>query len=38
MSGKCDKRGEEQYKDEKEWKGIPLLQKLEVLGSSWMME
>jgi hypothetical protein len=37
MSGKRDKCAEED-KDEKEWKQISLLQKLEVLGSSWTRE
>ena len=38
MSGKCDKCAEEVDKDGKEWKGISLLQKLEVPGSSWTAE
>jgi len=38
MSGKCDKCAEEVDKDGKEWKGISLLKKLEVPGSSWTAE
>jgi predicted metal-binding protein len=38
MSGKCNKCAEEEDKNEKEWKGISLLQKLEVPGSSWTRE